>query len=79
MRCLATNFYQALSQSEAEVIIVDEIMQRYFDEISPADHPDRQIFLDFNQYLADHQAQVLSQFQDASYGRVTIYLLKALP
>lgn len=69
------SFYQALQQVEPDVIIIDEVMQNYFDEIASVDHPGHAILLDFNQYLLDHHAQIITQFQDPSYGRVTIYRL----
>jgi 4-amino-4-deoxy-L-arabinose transferase-like glycosyltransferase len=70
------SFYQALARCQSDVIIIDEIMQRYFDEIAPTYHRDHQILAGFQHYLADHQAQVLDRFQDPSYGRVTIYQLR---
>jgi hypothetical protein len=58
------------------VIIIDEVMQRYFDQITPTSHRDHHILADFQHYLADHQAQLLDSFQDPSYGRVAIYSLR---
>jgi hypothetical protein len=69
-------FYQALARCQSNVIIIDEMMQRYFDAIAPPDHPDHHIWADFQQYLLDHQAHTLARFQDPSYGRVTIYQLR---
>jgi hypothetical protein len=68
-------FYQALAQTGPDVIIVDEVMQRYLAEASSQRHIHHQYWLDFNRYLADHQARVLAEFSDPSYGWVTIYLI----
>jgi hypothetical protein len=69
------SFYQALAQIGPDVIIVDEVMQRYLEETSSQEHIHHQYRLDFNRYLADRQARVLAQFSDPSYGWVTIYLI----
>jgi hypothetical protein len=69
-------FYQALARCQSNVIIIDEVMQRYFDQLAPPSHPDHHIWADFHQYLRDHQAHILARFQDPSYGRLTIYQLR---
>jgi hypothetical protein len=69
------SFYQALAETGANVIIVDEVMQRYLEGTASPRHIHHQNGFDFNRYLADHQAQVLARFRDPSYGRVTIYLI----
>lgn len=70
------SFYQGLARSQPQVIVVDEVMQRYFDELAPGDHPDHQKLLDFQRYLADHRARISAAFTDPTYGRVTIYQLE---
>jgi hypothetical protein len=61
---------QALDDVDPDVVLLDARMRAYFEGLPPGGDGQR-----FDDWLQRHSAQVIADFDDPTYGRMTIYRL----
>jgi hypothetical protein len=66
----------ALERVDPDVILVDDPMQEYFDEIANAAHPNHALYRGYQQYMAAHHATLIGVIEDDTYGRLSVYRIE---
>ncbi|MFQ5614015.1 MAG: hypothetical protein ACE5H9_17980 [Anaerolineae bacterium] len=69
------SFGQAAQAIPPDVILLDQIMLDFLDEIAEPDHPLHSLGLEIDDYLARRQATLITEIDDPTYGRIQIYQL----
>lgn len=68
---------EALDRIDPDVILMDQEMQAYFDELAAPEHPDHALYSGYRRYIDTQKVTVIGVFEDATYGRVVVYLLES--
>jgi len=69
-------FDQAARTMPANIVLLDQIMLDFLADASSPEASLHPLGLEIRAYLADHQAHLLAEIDDPTYGRMQIYRLK---
>jgi hypothetical protein len=70
------SFDQAAQAIPANIVLLDQVMLDFLADASLPEASLHPLGLEIRAYLADHQAQLLAEIDDPTYGRMQIYRLK---